>query len=153
MIDMFLQNEPLALPFYFLFSLISLGSKTASLVITLTNYLWDPHILCFNRSFLRIPQGQQDDLVRKTQFFNCRFLYCIYWYLSWSTFKSILREGAPSHQTNHHHQVFSPRLEPVGLHELRQVDQEDVRKQYLGRFSRDQVDIQYTPCMILDYIP
>jgi len=25
------QNEPLALPFYFLFSLISLGSKTASL--------------------------------------------------------------------------------------------------------------------------
>merc|ERR1711963_83959 len=35
--------------------------------------------------------------------------------------------------------VFSPRFEPVGLHELRQVDQEDVRRQYLGRFSRDQM--------------
>ena len=77
-IDMLLQNEPLALPFYFLLSLISLGSKTASLVIIMTNHLWDPHILCFIGSFLRIPQGQQDDLVRKPQLFNCRFLYCIF---------------------------------------------------------------------------
>ena len=75
---MLLQNEPLALPFYFLFSLISLGSKTASLVIIMTNHLWDPHILCFIGSFLRIPQGQQDDLVKKPQLFNCRFLYCIF---------------------------------------------------------------------------
>ena len=65
---MLFQNEPLALPFYFLLSLISLGSKTASLVIIMTNP--DPHILCFIGSFLRIPQGQQDELVRKTQFFN-----------------------------------------------------------------------------------
>ena len=146
-IDMLLQNEPLALPFYFLFSLISLGSKTASLVITMTNYLWDPHILCFIGSFLRIPQGQQDDLVRKPQLFNCRFLYCIFLYLSWNAFKSIFREGAPSHQAHHHHQVFSPRFEPGRLHQLHQVDQEDVRKQYLGRFSRDQVDF-FANCIL-----
>ena len=160
-IDMLLQNEPLALPFYFLFSLISLGSKTASLVIIMTNHLWDPHILCFIGSFLRIPQGQQDDLVRKPQFFNYRFLYCIFLYLSLNALKLIIifRKGAPSHQANDHHQVFSPQFQPGRLHQPHQVDQEDVRKQYLGRFSRDQVDffcklhIQYTPWMILDDIP
>ena len=106
----------------------------------MTNYLWDSHILCFNGSFFKDSPRPTGWSGEETAVLQLQISLLYFLYLSWNAFKSIFREGAPSHQANHHHQVFSPRFEPGRLNQLHQVDQEDVGKQYLGRFSRDQVD-------------